>query len=81
MKYHQLNIHICTLCQNWIYVFCVYLRTNSDLSNLHHELIGFITENKSVYCAVRTGYLNKAASTWSLKGLRLKWDGEFLNYY
>ena len=28
----------------------------------------FITEMKSVYCAVRTGYLNKAVCASSLKG-------------
>ena len=34
---------------------------NSDLCHLQHKLIGFfITEMKSVYCAVRTGSLNKA---------------------
>jgi len=27
-----------TLC---IYVFCIYLRTNSDLRHLQHKLIGF----------------------------------------
>jgi hypothetical protein len=32
--------------------------------------LGFITEKKSVYCAVRTGCLNKAICASSLKGLR-----------
>jgi len=31
----------CTLCQYYIYVFCIYLRTNSDLSHLYHKLIYF----------------------------------------
>jgi hypothetical protein len=26
---------------NCIYVFCIYLRINSDLCHLHHNLIGF----------------------------------------
>jgi len=31
----------CTLCPHCIYVFCIYLRTNSDLCHLQHKLIGF----------------------------------------
>jgi len=31
----------CTLCPHCIYVFCIYLRTNSDLCHFHHKLIGF----------------------------------------
>ena len=31
----------CTLCPHCIYVFCIYLRTNSDLCHLRHKLIGF----------------------------------------
>jgi hypothetical protein len=41
---------------------------NSDLCHLRHKLIGFITEMKSVYSAVRTGSLNEAVYTPSLKG-------------
>jgi len=37
----------------------IYLRTNSDLCHLQHKLIGFITQKKSVYSAVRTGSLNQ----------------------
>jgi hypothetical protein len=54
-----------TLC---FFLFCIYLRTNSDLCHLHHKLVVFITEMKSVYSAVRTGALNKAVCTSSLKG-------------
>ena len=57
-----------TLCPHCIYVFCIYLRTNSDLCHLQHKPIGFITEMKSVYCAVRTGSLNKAVCASSVKG-------------
>jgi len=46
-------------------VFCVDLRTNSGLCHLHHKLIGFITEMKSVHCAVENGSLNKAACALS----------------
>jgi hypothetical protein len=31
----------CTLCPYWINVFCICLRTNSDLCHLHKKLIGF----------------------------------------
>ena len=63
-----LTFNNCTLCPHYIYVFCIYLRTNSDLCQ--HKLIGFITEMKSVYSAVRTGFLNKTvcASASSLNG-------------
>ena len=63
-----LTFNNCTLCPHCIYVFCIYLKTNSDLGHLQHKLICFITEMKSVYCAVRTGSLNKAVSASSLKG-------------
>ena len=39
-----LTFHNCTLCPHCttgIYVFCIYLRTNSDLCHLQHKLIGF----------------------------------------
>ena len=49
-------------------MFCIYLRTNSELFHLQHKLIGFFTELKSVYCAVRTGSLNKAVCASSFKG-------------
>jgi hypothetical protein len=59
----SLTFNNCTLCPHCIYVFC-----KSDLRHLQQEPIGFITEMKSVYSAVRTGPLNKAVSAPSLKG-------------
>jgi hypothetical protein len=41
---------------------------NINLCHLQHKLIGFITEMKSVYSAVRTGSLNEAVCAPSLKG-------------
>jgi hypothetical protein len=38
------------------------------LCQLQHKLVGFITEMKSVYSAVRTGPLNEAACASSSKG-------------
>jgi len=49
-------------------MFCIYLRINSDLCHLQHKLIGFISEMKSVYSAVRTGSLNEAVCASSLNG-------------
>jgi hypothetical protein len=36
-----LTFNNCRLCPHCIYVFCIYLRTNSDLCHLQHKLIGF----------------------------------------
>jgi hypothetical protein len=30
-----------TLCPHCSYVYCICIRTNSDLCHLHHKLIGF----------------------------------------
>ena len=67
---HQkgLTVNNSMFCQHCIYVFCIYLRTNSDLCHLQHKLIGFYNQMKSVYSTVRTGYLNKAVCASSLKG-------------
>jgi len=40
-----------TLCPHCIYVFCIYLRTNSDLCHLQHKLIGFYNRDKK--CLLR----------------------------
>jgi hypothetical protein len=41
----------CTFCPHCIYVFCIYLRTNSDLYHLQHKLIGF--HNRDEKCLQR----------------------------
>ena len=41
VMHQQFNIQQFTLCPHCIYVFSIYLRTNSDLYHLHHKLIGF----------------------------------------
>ena len=41
-----LTFNNCTLCPHCIYVFCIYLRTNSDLCHLHHKLIGFYNRDE-----------------------------------
>ena len=49
--HHQFNIQQLTLCPHCIYVFCIYLRTNSDLCHLQHKLIGFYKRNEK--CLLR----------------------------
>ena len=46
-----LKFNNCTLCLNCIDVFCIYLRTNSDLCHLQHKLIGFY--NRDEKCLLR----------------------------
>jgi len=46
------------LCSHNIYVFCIYLRTNSDLYHLRHKLIGFY--NRDEMCLQR-------GTNWFLK--------------
>jgi hypothetical protein len=36
-----LTFNNCTFCPHCIFVFRIYLRTNSDLCHLQHKLIGF----------------------------------------
>jgi len=44
---HMLYVgNISTLCPHCIYVFCIYLRTNSDLCHLQHKLIGFYNQDE-----------------------------------
>jgi hypothetical protein len=47
----SLKFNNCTLCPHCIYVFCVYLRKNSDLCHLHRKLIGFY--NRDEKCLLR----------------------------
>jgi hypothetical protein len=57
----SLNKAVCASSLNGlIYVFCIYIRTNSDLCHLQHKLIRFYNRDESVYSAVQTGSLNKA---------------------
>ena len=47
----SLTSNNCTLCPHCIYVFCIYLRTNSDLWHLQHKLIGFYSRDEK--CLLR----------------------------
>ena len=48
---NSLTFNNCTFCPHCIYVFGIYLRTNSDLCHLQHKLIGFY--NRDVKCLLR----------------------------
>jgi len=51
MRQQVLTFNNCTFCPHCIYVFCIYLRTNSDLCHLQHKLIGFY--NRDEKCLLR----------------------------
>ena len=51
VMHHQFNIQKLYALYNCINVFCVYLRTNSDLCHLQHKLIGFYNRDKK--CLLR----------------------------
>ena len=47
VMHHQFNIQqLYALPPYCIYVFCIYLRTNSDLCHLQHKLIGFYNRDE-----------------------------------
>ena len=68
VMHQQFNIQQLYALPHCIYVFCIYLRTNSDLCHLQHKLIGFYNPDESVYSAVRIGALNKVVCKSPLKG-------------
>ena len=48
---NSLTFNNCTFCPHCIYVFCIYLKTNSELCHLQHKLIGFY--NRDEKCLLR----------------------------
>ena len=48
---NSLTFNNCTFCPHCIYVFCIYLRTNSDLCHLQRKRIGFY--NRGGKCLLR----------------------------
>ena len=45
----SLTFHNSTLCPHCIYVFCIYLRRNSDLWHLQHKEIGFYNRDEKCF--------------------------------
>jgi len=62
-----LNLRV-KLSAHTVFMFCIYLRINSDFCPIYNKLTGFMTEMKSIYSAERTGSLNKAVSASSVNG-------------
>ena len=49
--HQQFNIQQLYALPHCIYVFCIYLRTNSDLCHLQHKLTGFYSrDEKCLQC-------------------------------
>ena len=46
VMHQQFNIQQLYALPTRIYVFCIYLRTNSDLCHLQHKLIGFYNRDE-----------------------------------
>jgi len=67
LMHQQINIQQ-LYALSTLYVFCFYLRTKSDLCHLQHKILVFITEMKSVHCAVRIWALTKTKCATSVKG-------------
>jgi hypothetical protein len=65
---NSFNIKNTTSFPQFIYVYCIYITTNTDFCLIPYKLICFLTQMKSVYCAVRTESLNKTVYASSLKG-------------
>jgi hypothetical protein len=57
-----------TFCPHLFMCFVLIWEQTLTCATYITNLLVFITEMKGVYSAVRTGYLNKAVSTSSLKG-------------
>jgi hypothetical protein len=58
----------CMFCPHCIYVFCICLKQTATCAFYIKNWLVFITEMKSVYCAVWTGLLSEAVCALSFKG-------------
>ena len=68
VMHQQFNIQqLYVLPTHCICVFCIYLRTNSELCHLYHKLIGFY--NRDEKCLLRgTNWVFKQSSLRFVKG-------------
>jgi hypothetical protein len=57
------------LCPHCSYVFCVDLRTNSNLCHLHYELIGFYNRDKKCLLRGTSGVFKYSNLHFVFKGL------------
>ena len=51
VMHQHFTFNNCTFCPHCIYLFCIYLRTNSDLCHLQHKVFGFY--NRDEKCLLR----------------------------
>jgi len=63
----------CTLCPYCIYVFCIYLRKNSDLCHLQHKLIGFYSRDEKSLKLLTTKCTYITFTSNTLKHLKPIW--------
>ena len=66
MHTNSLTFNNCTLCPHCIYVFVFIREQTATCATYSIDRLVFITEMKSVYCAVRTGSLILTLLTWRL---------------
>jgi len=70
LGFKGLTFDISTLCPHCIYVFCIYLGTNSDLCHLHHKLIGFYNRDEKCLQRGTDGVFKESGLRFVFKGLR-----------
>ena len=68
VMHHHIHIQKFYACPLCIYVFCTYLRTNSDLCQLQHKLFSFYNRDEKCLQRGTDGSLNKAVCASSLDG-------------
>ena len=79
--HQQFNIQqLYALPTQRIYVFCIYLRTNSDLCHLQHKLIGFYNWDEKCLQRGTDWVSNIAVCASSVKGQYPKLVSEHLQY-
>ena len=65
---NNLTFNNCRLYPHCIYVFCIYLRKNSDLYHLQHKLVGFYNGEEKCLLRGMNWSLNKTVCASYLKG-------------
>jgi hypothetical protein len=77
----SLTFNNCTLCPHCVYVFCIYLRTNSDLCHLQHKVIGFYNRDEKCLLRCTDWVFNKSNLPFVFTGLNrhesppFEWNG------
>jgi hypothetical protein len=73
---NSLTFNKCTFCPHTVFMCFIFIweKTATCATYIINWLV-FITDMKSVYCAVRNGSLNKAVCHSSFKGL--KWSNSY----